>query len=1400
MKNIINQYIRMTTDVGYDKVPADAYIDAKDIRVTTANGESNGSWTNRKGNVQSFTIPLLGTFFDPTQPNGLPVLNWTAVNPEIIDYCTIRNRIILFVADDSDTKGWIYDVQYDETTLDITPGSPNLVYYNGAFNFKKKFPSESIGRYESPGIQRVYWTDYNNNLRSVNLEGDLSQLQPGQIDVFPDVKYTQPLLKNIYGVGKLQSGTWLIAYRLKTLDGKQTLISPPSVPIHLVKDLETLPSQEYTGGPAEDTKKSILIEFKTSDYIGIFQELEVISLYYSSLTATPEILSVGSKDIIDNTLEFIITGFENTSFPIDITEYSIQVNPFSTVKTIIEKDGSLIVANIKSNTFDIDSLLNDDETFDARTIRYNSAGQNQNEYDGTAGTPAAKSITQLAFNEAYNIDAHWSPSYHADSQYKFKSDGVTLGGESVSNNNISYSFFLEPFTVDGNITEFPQIGPFPDFSYPHDLNDGSIPYSRTYPNSASPYLSGVLKGYKRGETYRFGIVFYNKKGESSFVKFIGDIKFPDISEADGAVNESGTVYWLTSTDEGVSGSTHYTQAYTLGVKFDLDFSSCPTLFNNIESYQIVRVKRENQDKRRVCSGFMRVTHDVGVGAPSADYDLRGLESSEDIFHLYPYKGNGTGPVGVQSRYHPFSFIGPTLQQPETNNYTNFGNYISFLSPELSYRFNSIGDLITSSDNTCLLLTGAYGAVSVSSTIRNSFTDATLAHNCVDTRMKARQTFPVKPSSVESIKRWGVGKVYNKVNYEIDHKTAVFGPFGTPPIYIRNYYAQPFCDTNGDYGVLNDPRGTTNYDLLYANAVIGVGGTSVLGNIEKLQNDPINNDGILGGGNFDYFNPSLIGPIDSARDDDSFPILDMVLPKNIIYGGFSEDVLENNRFIPCSPAISKNLTTDVKVLGGDIFLNMTPIQTSMIPLQTDFYDGEFNNYIEAKIETVSLVTESTINIDIDHGSTIKRGVTFTESYGITSQTLYRQEDGNTNEGIPTNARSTLMYDYNGAYSKESEDLVFFVKPFTQSLSSTNVNDIRAYLSDVKVNEEIIDSWTRFGLLNYYDVDDYGPINKIINLKDNVVFFQDKAVGNYSINPTQTIPSDTGGSVELGSGKGFSTHTYITTTSGSIHQRGIHVTDKGVFYFDALKKKINLLGEGIQPFSEIKGVHGFLQTLPPGVFLRKENDGDNTILFNGVAVGEDFINDEVTFLFHSKTSEGSVVSKSIVIDTITQNFISHQNKVPQLVINNRDITLTPDPNNPGNIYTELKGDWGKFYGNVEEAYITLVINPESNINKIIRNLEFNSIVRDDNKVIDRGETITAFRVQTETQDTGKIPFSVNTIKRRFNKWRIQVPRDINSVSQRGRLRNTYFILTLYYDNASNKEIIMNNLITYYDPQTF
>jgi len=172
-------------------------------------------------------------------------------------------------------------------------------------------------------------------------------------------------------------------------------------------------------------------------------------------------------------------------------------------------------------------------------------------------------------------------------------------------------------------------------------------------------------------------------------------------------------------------------------------------------------------------------------------------------------------------------------------------------------------------------------------------------------------------------------------------------------------------------------------------------------------------------------------------------------------------------------------------------------------------------------------------------------------------------------------------------------------------------------------------------------------------------------------------------------------------------------------------------------------------------------------------------------------------TMVYDDLLQQFSSRFSATPTIYIENGDILMSPNPSDNSTIYTHNIGYWGNFYDIKEEASITLVINPQSDINKVIRTLEFNSIVRDDDKTIDRTKTITAFRVQTEYQDSGKVLFSSGRIKRKFDKWRTKIPRN---QSQKDRLRSSYFIVTLYFDNAENKEIIVNRLTSYFDFQIF
>lgn len=1441
----------MNKDTAYDSLAATFYIDALDIRITTTTGESLGGYTNIKGNSLAVKLRTEGQF------NGNA---WTALNPVVIGYATIRTKIILFVADDEGNKGWVYNLEYDPADKSIT--SFDLIYYNEFLNFKKEWPIEALGRFESDCIQRVYWTDYNNFFRSINVvDPDLVDLPGGLIDIFPDVKFTQPLFKLITGGGALDTGVYQIAFRLITQDGKTTLISPPSNLIHVVSDSESgFYSNAYNGDSVVvNSGKSLTINIDSSDYLD-FYKIELISIYKSSATATTQVSSIEQIVIgSQTTITFVYTGAESSIYDLELLDFLSRNYAFKTPKTITQKDNSLLIANIKESTISLQDLLPAGETFDAKTRRYDNSANPPFPIDPDPLDPTGNNLNN-AFNKDYNSDAHWNQDWQTDSQYRYQSDGLRLGGEGP---NITYNFHLEEFTLDqvpdglsnsvvGNT--YVLDGPDP---IPHDLNDGYGPYANTtFPNHASPFISGLLRGYKRGETYRFGIVFYTSKGETTFVEYIGDIKFPDISEIDSVNNVSGYKFWPISSR---NTPLNKTMGYAMGIEFNIDFSTCPGLLNNITGYQIVRVKRENVDKRRLTQGLLRgfYYNPILPTDPNDNaywnFDLR-VNKNHNVVHMYPYYPMGPNPSDPKANNASFATLedsSGTSHIPQYYDYFRLGSYLGFYSPEISYDKNNVADVMLNlGGNPCLLITGAYtNRIDVNSPIFD-WSDVDLGDNSRDVRNQYSDTYPVSFNSIENIKRWQLNAKL-KMEDTSDYTTKVTSMFAG--YYMRNYwcmddYTQTPTDPNCNPNRPQPGISFSNIPELFK------GGSTILGKVSKIDTDFFTNTSITGS-NADYFKAPFYL---NARNrttlnielafDNFFPITECILPKQEVYGGYTLDSLESNAFIPASPIIDP-ANTNPKVFGGDIFVNLFVVQTGLVEFNTDFYGNDKYRRDNTRTEVVAL--ESDLNLELVNGATLRTGVKY--EFDTLTNVEFRQE---TNNKEAIYAKVLDMYNYNSLYSRQNDDLAFYIQP--ANLQNCGANDIRAYLSNVKINEETIDSWTKFGLNNYYDVDDYGPINKVLNWKDIVYFIQDKGIGAYAINRAAITTTADGVPTQLGTGFGFGKHIYYSKVHGAIHQWAVQTTEAGIYFFDAFHRKIFMMqASGGQTannaVSEIKGMHSLLQALPPEVFTRKENGGDNPILGKGVHIGKDIINDEVLFTFMSKArfrilvrdalyTEGTLVyyednntyyyvtntftsgstimaavvtllansipatakqvfnSETLVFDELAQQFSSRYSMTPTIWIQNGDIILTPDPLVQQALYTNAIGDWGVFYDKQETCELTLVVNPQADVNKVLRTMEFNSIVRDDNKVIDRGQTITAFRISTQYQDTNIVPFSTDRFRRKFDKWRLKIPRDQNSISQHGRLRSTYFVVTLYFDNSQNKELIMNRLMSYFDYQVF
>ena len=1586
MKRAVHLYKGMNTDISRDNIRNGLYIDALDIRITTDVGDSQGCITNIKGNKWYFRLPVTDNAPEITV-NGFP---------EIIGATSIRETIVFFVADDSGTNGWIYKLDYSTIDQTIDANNPIVVYKHHELNFSKDHPIEAAGRFESGTTRRVYWTDYENYFRAINIDdsnlvyGSNNYPVPGTIDIFPSVEFTLPRLTNITTGGALITGAYQYSYRLSTTDGKETLISPTGNLIHIVTDMEAnYDTRDYNGSWANQvSSKATEITIDITNYKGIYDKIELICAINATstsadgaeaaLTSTPQIFSIKKLGIVEDPtiteVVFIHTGTENTITELTLDEYTAKVYPFKTPKTITEKDGSLIAANIKGAAYSVQELLGPGETFDARTARYNAAGTPVTPFVTNTGVPETDELNKdkNAFNvdngsggSGYNLDAHWDQDWHGTSaQYKFKSDGETLGGQGP---NISYTFHLQKFLIDNELSpNFAKLKH--DNNDPVNLNDGHGNYANTtWDNMASPFRSGVLRGYKRGETYRFGIVFYDKKGAVSFVEYIGDIKFPDISEEDkaGTTNQSETNYFPLSkeisnggfaaavdqADEftGVTGDNAgfanpdyadgyiNTYAYALGIEFNISLP--PILLSKIESYQIVRVKRTPLDSRRLCTGIMKPAMKIGVTTPNPNhqYDLSGPNGSDEIVHLFPYHhrrddenaltGNAYGRSGT--------FITLNNQNIAGAPWPVAGGFIHFASADISYETPGIIQNIN--QGSCLLMTGRYSGfyssiytmsdnaisasilANASNFTQNSFTDMdsnlkksydlidwtntdnseNLGNNVQDHRWKIRTVGRVNKDAaadaVEYVKQLISTRHIQYTKNKQDDATlgenlnkGVDGVFtgktdagANANYHFRNFYAMVpesvECNLNDHFG----STGASSGDPVMCAWFQGASG--LLASMDRIADDPLTGSSISSGaGNYPYFrtgtlsSPGNVKPkISSATSErpmtntiatemsTSIPILDIMQPLSQVYGGYNKTALENNVFQPASPIIDKAYLTP-KVFGGDIFLNMFTFQEGTTYHATHFYNeasesnGFNQEFTENRSHTLTFVTESRVNIDLAWGATTKTTVEYSVGGGNSGfqKQVYRQETDNAYTDF---GKSKKMYidTYEFSFSSEQDDLAFFVKPDTFD-SSSNVNDIRAYISQVKINDEPIDSWTKFGLNDYRDVDDYGPINRILNWRDTVFFYQDTAVGRYSINPRAITSTEDGVPTELGSAKGFQDHTYITKNYGAIHQWGVKATDYGIYSFDSTHKKIFRIGEGNQPLSEIKGIHGLLRNLKGNCLLRKEEEGDNPIKRKGMHIAKDKINNEVIFTFlgtldasplegNTLYSQGQYVlhngvyyqvtttytsftpnnpptnadiaallaelqkfsvsaiapdkTLSIVYDEVANEFSTRFSAAPSIYLENGNILLSPDHNSDTSlgqdVYQHNTGNWGEFYGNKEEMSITLVLNENADFNKVLRTIEFNSIVRDDEKNIDRTKTITAFQIKTEYQDTEKIQYSSGRVKRRFDKWRLKVPRDDRTIN---RLRSTYFELTLFFDNTDNREIILDRILYYYDVQIF
>ena len=601
IKETVNTFMGgMDKDTDKSILAKNKYIDALNYRLITTDGSTTGSLENIKG-----TKFLL---------NAAPVVGTNVVDGFIIGSVQLREDIILFVTTNTGTApvtgdgiSRIYKVTINLTTE--TQTGLVLLYDDSLnvdasdLNFSTEHPIKAIAKYETPNIQKVYWTDGYNNIRYINVvnnqtvDGEVYSV-PGDymsVDKFeflPKFVVSKPVLENIVG-GKVNTGVVAYAYQLYITNGAATAFSPLSDPIHVVSDNDFLTNTtNYRGDETKiNSGKGFILSINNTANTG-YNRLRLIRVHYTSLNNVPEISIANEIEINPAGTTIQVTDTGNTLGQLTLDEFNVSSTELFKCQDIATKNNKLFAANIGESSFTIDN------TWDARAVRFNSVGSAviqdsglgsrtlsglSNWDDPSTGYP----LEHDGINTFNDPDNDGDPAH----QYMFQANGTILGAEGK---NIKIDFETDYFVLDTSNSDTTFSATPPNV---YDIEDLS------YKNYASPWKGGKLS-WQRDETYRLFVVFGNDRGQRAFPQWITDLRMPSLHD-DNFYNSSSEEVTpsLLATYSVVAEVTNSTRLYPRVL-----FKSFPT---NATWAQIYRVKRERPDRSVVTQALAIPTYDAG---------------------------------------------------------------------------------------------------------------------------------------------------------------------------------------------------------------------------------------------------------------------------------------------------------------------------------------------------------------------------------------------------------------------------------------------------------------------------------------------------------------------------------------------------------------------------------------------------------------------------------------------------------------------------------------------------------------------------------------------------------------------------------------------------------------------
>lgn len=438
-----------------------------------------------------------------------------------------------------------------------------------------------------------------------------------------------------YGSGSVYCGNKIYFYRLRnTTEGILTSWSYGSSPIHVGTINDSVTAEAYpeyfnfVGNQLEGTlvNSGYSVKVAISEIDTNFDTIELACAEYDeALNTIRQITIVAATAITGSEMTVEHTGAINLGA---LTVADVMLFPISilTCKTMTSNKNYSLVGNITERQefeFDNSTVTTTQTDYYLPTHPYEMASpdicSNLQTFEpimpNANGNPAAGDIL---------LGTHWIVSSAGGAGY------VTYAGTDYYENEIFVGDGTNQsatFTGDGQARPchaYQRYDPVnnTDLRWNHvQIKQGGMPAA--YWNYKHPATASHVKGYWNGETYRFGILFYDKQGNPFYVRHLVDYTFDNQDVAGCSyLDTAGTIDVMGLLVHGVSLS---------------DIRVSKELAENISGFSIVRAER---DKRILCQALMwQIGADITTpGAynyyPCANYAQNSTRYNTDAANRY----------------------------------------------------------------------------------------------------------------------------------------------------------------------------------------------------------------------------------------------------------------------------------------------------------------------------------------------------------------------------------------------------------------------------------------------------------------------------------------------------------------------------------------------------------------------------------------------------------------------------------------------------------------------------------------------------------------------------------------------------------------------------------------------